>query len=114
MEQTQQRGIKETRELFRSGVEMVGAVRISRQDNGRVDFPGDIPNFLTPLINLPVAINGADQIPAELRDLDQDEITELKAEFGALVQDPRYQKVFQGLLMVADGIQEIIRDEPES
>lgn len=114
MNNNQERGIKETRELFKSAVDFVNAVRISRQDDGRVTIPGDLTNFVTPLFGLPTAVDGADQIPAELRDLDQLEIQELRDEFGSLIDDPRYVKVFHGFLLAGDGIQEILRGEQAS
>ncbi|MEL6670130.1 MAG: hypothetical protein AAFP08_14250, partial [Bacteroidota bacterium] len=95
-------GIKETKELFKSMVDLKDAVKLSTANDGKLDIPGDLPNFINPLFGLPTAIQGIDQIPAELRDLDQNEIAELREDFGDLVDDPRYIKLFGALLTAGD------------
>lgn len=109
-----QYGIQETRELLTSTREIVTAIRISKEDDGKVTIPGDLANFLTPLLNLPKAVTGADQIPNELRDLDQLEINVLNEEFADIINDPRYRKIFNGLLLIGDGALEIITGQEAS
>lgn len=106
-------GIENTKKAMGSVEGLVSAVRQSKQNDGVINIK-DAPLFIAPLIALPDAISGVDEIPAELRDLDQFESQELEQAFGKIVNDPRYRKVFYGLLLIGDGIQEIIRDEEAS
>lgn len=107
-------GIKETKEMFAAAVGVVDAYRISRADDGKITIPQDLINFIQPLSQIPVAVDGADMIPKELGDLDDVEIMELTDDFGDLVQDERYKRVFYGLAIAGDAIKEIVNaEQPE-
>ncbi len=107
-------GIKETSEMFGAVVSVKKAYETSVADNGKVDFPNDVLNFIDPLTKLPTAINGASLIPKELGDLNQTEIEELAEMFGEVVYDERYQRAFYGLVIAGDAIKEIVTGEKEA
>lgn len=109
-----QYGIKETEEMFDAVIAAKKAYETSVADNGKVDFPNDILNFIDPLTKLPTAFNGADKIPKELGDLDQTEIERLAKKFGEIVYDERYQRVFYGLTIAGDAIKEIVTVEQQA
>lgn len=109
-----QYGIKETEEMFDAVISAKKAYETSVADNGKVDFPNDILNFIDPLTKLPTAFNGADKIPKELGDLDQTEIERLAEKFGEVVYDERYQRVFYGLTIAGDAIKEIVTAERQA
>ena len=106
--------IKETKELIRSGILLKNAVKLSKADNGKVDFPQDLVNFFPLLTSLPIGIGGADKIPNELTDLSSSEIEELELEFGELIKDDRWRRVFRGLVVAGDAIVEIVNEEKEA
>ncbi len=108
-----QYGIKETSEMFDAVISTKKAYESSVADNGKVDFPNDVLNFIDPLTKLPTAINGADKIPKELGDLNQAEIEQLAEKFGDVVYDERYQRAFYGLVIAGDAIKEIVTGEKQ-
>ena len=103
--------IHQTEEIFDAGLALINAYKISKADDGKVTIPGDLLNFIGPLTKVPVAIEGADQVPKELGDLSKAEILQLKARFGEIVNDERYQRVFFGLATAGDAIKEIVSGE---
>lgn len=104
-------GIQQTEEMFDAAVGLVNAYKLSKQDDGKVTIPGDLLNFISPLTKVPIAIEGADQVPKELGDLSDEEILRLRSRFGEIVQDERYQRVFYGLAVAGDAIKEIVAGE---
>jgi len=105
--------IQQTVEFFDAGIALKEAIKISRQNDGKVNFPGDLLNFIGFLTALPAALDGLDEIPKELDDLDQAEIDVLTERFGEIVADERYQRVFKGLAIAGDAINEIVSQEIE-
>lgn len=101
-------GITETKDLFRAGVAIKTAIASAKANDGKIDLLTDWPNFAQVLPALFAAVQGGDQIPAELKDLDEAEIAELRAEFGMIVEDPVYGKLFAGLATAASATAEII------
>jgi len=106
-------GIKETTEFFNAGIALKEAVNVSIANDGKIDFT-DFPNFIQFLIQLPEAIKGLDQVPAELGDLNENELDALEQKFGDLVGDDRYRKLFRGLAITGGAVLEIVRGEQEA
>ena len=70
-------GIKETKEALVFGLEVGAGVFAALKDDGKVTV-GDALVFTPAMVSLPAALDGADQIPAELKDLDENELMEIK------------------------------------
>ena len=68
-------GIKETKELLRFVFSLTNAIKESFSD-GDLDF-WDVKNFVEPLSMLGDAIDNIDEVLPELKDLDENEISEL-------------------------------------
>lgn len=96
-EQTQNAPIKETKELVSFLLAVHQAYQLSNAD-GKIDFK-DLPHIYNPLMKSIQAFNGLDKIPAELKDLDDEERKELvelfKADFD-LADDVLEQKIEEG------------------
>lgn len=103
-------GIKETRELIQFAVSMVEAGRVSLGD-GEFNFPGDLVNFVDPVTKMPAAFSGITNVPNELFDLDDEEIDELRNEFGEIIDDPRWIKVIHASFLLFDSVVELVNDE---
>lgn len=108
-----QYGIKETTELFDAGLALRDAIKLSKADDGKVTFPGDLVNFVAPIPRIIAGVEGANLVPRELTDLNEEELTALEAKFGQIVHDERYLRIFRGLAMAGDAIIEIIQEEKE-
>jgi len=67
-------GIIETKEALMFGVGLAMAIDEATQDGFQWT---DVFSLIPPLTKLPSAIDGADQIPAELDDMDEEERAEL-------------------------------------
>lgn len=104
-------GIQQTEEMFDAVAAMKDAVELSKKDDGKVTFPNDLPNFVAPIPRLITGFSGANMIPKELSDLDQQELERLAERFGDIVYDERWQRAFYGLAIAGDAIHEIIADE---
>ena len=107
-------GIKETQDVFRAGIALKDAIKISRQDDGKITFPGDLINFIGFLTVLPAAFSGIENVPNELNDLDDEEIVVLSDMFGEIINDTDYQRVFFGLVIAGTAINEIIKRDDET
>lgn len=70
-------GITQLKEAVLSVCQFISAGKEALED-GKITL-SDIPLFITPLIGLPSAISGIEQVPAELADLDEAEKNELVA-----------------------------------
>lgn len=99
--------------MFDAVVAIKDAVELSKKDNGKVDFPGDLPFFVAPIPKMITGFAGANNIPKELSDLDPQELTRLRDRFGDIVDDERFQRAFYGLAIAGDAIYEIISDTPQ-
>ena len=69
--------IKETKEMLAAVFTLGNAVGKSLED-GKIGFD-DFANFIPVLPKLGTAIANSDQIPKELKDLDKEEVEEIKA-----------------------------------
>ena len=67
-------GIKETKEALLFGISMAMAIDETTQDGFQWT---DVLSLIKPMVKLPAAIAGIQDIPAELADLDEAERTEL-------------------------------------
>lgn len=104
-------GINETEQMMSAVVALKQAVTISKADDGKITIPNDLFNFINTINPIIVGVTGADQIPKELGDLDQAEIERLRARFGDIVDDERWQRAFYGLAIAGDAISEIVKEE---
>lgn len=87
MEPTESKSIKESKELIK-GVEVVGVAAVKIFADGKVNL-ADLPHLAELAKNLDVVIAGAEgagEIPAEVKDLDQAELIELGTAAFALVK----------------------------
>ncbi len=71
------KGVKETKELISLGIALEKAVVAAKAD-GKIDI-NDLPLLLAVLPKLQPAIDGIDQIPAELKDLSAPEAADVVA-----------------------------------
>lgn len=111
--QKQTYGIKETSELFDAGIALKQAVELSKKDDGKVTFPNDLVHFVAPIPRIITGVEGVNQVPKELTDLDEQEISILEQKFGQIVYDERYLRIFRGLAIAGDAISELINEEKE-
>ncbi|MEL6837147.1 MAG: hypothetical protein AAFP77_29350 [Bacteroidota bacterium] len=107
----QEYGIQQTEEMFDAVVAVKEAIQLSKKDDGKVTFPGDMVNFVAPIPRIITGFTGANQIPRELTDLDTLELDRLRDRFGDIVDDERFQRAFYGLAIAGDAIYEIISEE---
>lgn len=107
-------GIQETVEILKAVQGIQTAVRLSVADDGKITIPNDLINFITPLTQIPVAVQGADKVPKELLDLQPQEIDQLEALFGASVSDPKIQRAFAAFVEFGDAIIEIVKKEEDN
>ena len=107
-------GIKETLEVFEATDQLVELYDAVIGDDGNVNAK-DIPALLTkgPSAANAVltAVQGGDLIPKELTNLNEQEKEQIMLAFGDKVHDVRYQKVFRGIVQIADGLTEIIQGD---
>lgn len=108
-----QYGINETEQMMSAAVALKQAIAISKADDGKITFPEDLFNFINVINPIIIGVTGADQIGKELADLDQSEIERLRAKFGEIVDDERYQRIFYGLAIAGDAAIEIIKEEKQ-
>ena len=91
-------GIKELKELVKFGLKLGEALGKALED-GKINLV-DALKFLPVLKDLKIALEGASEIPAELKDLDEAELQELKVfikdEFN-LPDDALEAKIEMGL-----------------
>lgn len=93
--------IKETKEALECALSMQKALQKTMAD-GKISI-WEVPNFLSPFLKLGPALQNAKAIPAELKDLQAEEIEELKALFKAeldLEDDKLEQKINEGLALL--------------
>ena len=74
--------IKDTKEALDFGFALIGAIKASKESEGGIGI-NDLGNLVVVLPKFSPAIEGADTIPAELKDLDKDEAKELM-EFASM------------------------------
>lgn len=69
-------GTKELEELLEFVFDVADAIKASVEDDGKVSLK-DAPKFLKPLLNSASAFGGIHKIPAEIADLDDNELSGL-------------------------------------
>ncbi len=104
-------GIQQTEDVFDLVQDFVGAVRKSKEGDGKIDLKTDFVNFISPVTKIPKAFEGASEIPKEWGDLDESEIQRLRDRFGDIIDDERWQRAFVGLVTAGDAIYEIATDQ---
>lgn len=106
-------GIEETKDLFVAGIALKNAIKAAKENDGKIDLLTDWPQFAQVLPAMFSVVQGGDKIPAELGDLDESEIAELRELFGEIVDDPVYGKLFAGLAMAASATAELVNRKDE-
>lgn len=74
-------GIKETKEVLVALIDLMNTVDEAQSDGWDI---GDALKFIEPLTKLPAAIMGNENIPSEIKDMDEAEYAELVAEIEKL------------------------------
>lgn len=105
----EEHGIKETREALQAALAICQTVKSAKADDGVIDGK-DTPKMLAVAMPLLAAIKGGEKIPTELSDLSDNEINELKEDFGGVINNKNFQKIYHGLLLMADGVHDEIQD----
>ncbi len=103
-------GIKETQEVFDFTDAVIDAVRISKANDGKVDWR-DAGNFFTPGFKLMTAITGIEKVDDELVDLDPQEIAILESRITKYAKNPRYAAAAGHLLAFANEIAAIVKED---
>lgn len=103
-------GITQTTEVFKTLLAFVNAVRSAKEGDGKITV-SDLGYFVTPLAGLPTAINGLSEVPAELTDLDADEIATLAEMFGDVIDEENYQEAFFHFVMFLNTLRVILEKE---
>ena len=113
MQPQQEYGIQETIDLFDLGVALRTGYQASLANDGKFDLKTDYPNFIGAIGIIPRAFGGIKNVPKEWGDLDEKEIGQLRAKFGNIVDDPRFQQLFYGLVLVGDAIVDLTAKKEE-
>jgi len=103
-------GVKETLEVFDFADAVIDAVRISKANDGKVDWR-DAGNFFTPGFKLMTAITGIEKVDDELVDLDAQEIAILESRITKYANNPRYAVATGHLLAFANEIAAIVKED---
>lgn len=96
-------GIKETKDVINAVLAIRDAIA-NAKDDGSISILQDYVYFLPALPSLFQAINGADQVPAELTDIDFTEATELRDMLNDAGTSEELQKIFEGIVLIGTGI----------
>lgn len=70
-------GVNQTKELLIFGLAIGNGIYSSLADDGKITL-SDFPKFSESLFTVPAALEGIIEVPAELKDLDESELGELK------------------------------------
>lgn len=95
-------GVNEIKDVITAATTVFKAGKLALED-GRLNL-ADIPFFVEVPGSIFRAVEGITSVPAEFKDLDETEIAELRAEFGTLVDDENWQRVFVGVVYIANGL----------
>lgn len=102
--------ITQTTEVFKTLLGFIDAIRKAKESDGKITV-SDLGYFVTPLASLPTAINGLGEVPAELADLDADEINALAEIFGDVIDEEDYQEAFFHFMMFLNTTRIILEKE---
>lgn len=102
-------GIEETKDVLIFGIDLANAA-IEALSDGKLTI-GDFPLFIKPIIGLPKALSGIDQVPAELADLSAIEKDEIKTivQEKLFVNDEDAAIIAQKAIDVVYGIYDLIK-----
>lgn len=112
-QQPDQYGTKETEEVIVAIDAIADAITASMDDDGRLT-PGDLSNFLPPVLKVPQAIIGIADVPKELGELSDEDQARLKALFGEIIEDEDYQAAYGHLIGLSTSILNIVRKRKQS
>lgn len=103
----EQFGIKETKEVIALVLDIALAFVAAKTDDGVINT-ADLPKFLAPVMEIPQAVEGITQIPAELKDFHESEMAEIKdyvIQKAAAIPgiETKWLKVASGCLTIARG-----------
>lgn len=70
-------GIAELKDVLAFGLDLGSALWLAKQDDGKIDFK-DLPKFISCLVLLPKALIDVSKVPEEIKDLDENEMLEIK------------------------------------
>lgn len=85
-------GIKETDEALTTAIGLIKAGVQAKKVGG--PFLQNFGLFIQPLVTLPVAIEGADKVPREVTDIDEEEARFLIDKHGAELKDEDFKEFF--------------------
>ena len=95
--------IKETKEAVAFACSLITAGVVSWTDDGKLTI-GDLTNFIDPLKKMIPAIEGANLIIPELKDLSKEEVNELMETIGKNLGVAAIEDVDDVLAIVKNGI----------
>lgn len=104
-------GVKEFKEALAPVIDVALALVAAKLDDGKINT-ADLPKFLPSVMEIPAAIEGCTEIPAELKDFHSEDMEEIKAfviEKAKNVPgiEQKWLKVVSGALKIIDGGLEI-------
>jgi hypothetical protein len=104
--------IKNLKEVLAFGLELGSAVYKSKMDDGKIDL-GDLPKFLPAISLIPAALANISDVPAELKDLDLNEVEEIKALIAEKLAgieglDEKWLVYANAALKIAQGVIEFV------
>ena len=102
-------GIKETRDLLALLKSIERSYVRAKSDNGKIDL-NEYFLFFDPATKIPAAIDGIEQIPKELLDIDNVESAEIQNQLDFLLNTDGRRQAFSGLLLLAGGIRMMIEE----
>lgn len=71
-------GIQDLKDVVAFGAKFGNGIGESLSDDGKITL-GDMANFMPAVLSVPAALEGIENIPAEIKDLDEAELVELVA-----------------------------------
>lgn len=106
------KGVQQLEDALAFGESLYLGYKAAKANDGKVDL-NDFPFLITPVTKLFPAIDGADEIPDELLDVDDQEYSYLKEKYPNLLGIPGWQDVVRGLLILARGLKEAFHKDEE-
>lgn len=108
MEKKQMYGIEETKDVVKFLCKATNAVLDSLKDDGKITI-GDFPKFGGAAMAMFPAFSGINEVPKELVELSEDEVTELVALVkDELELDENVEQVISKALIIASEIKDLI------
>lgn len=102
-------GIKESKELVKFIIELIKAIDLSMQD-GEFSWKDGV-NFISTLLSVSEGLTGIEKVPAEIKDLQKEEIHELynfvKKEL--VLANPKYEKFVEDALEIGVKLYDLLQ-----